>query len=266
MFAIIEVVRNEKSVLEKAILRLIPLQPELIKVAVKNGAPYFIIRVTDSKKIPWDDITYLVGRCSSNILVPNDTYVPKEVRSKCFTPTALPIVMLSNTVTDLFRNSKRKLSIGIVDRHAILAKRIFEYVGFSSEITVITDYPLRYDAISYEMNTRFGISVYISQEVKKTEKCDFVISEKAVDSTMCFCIDAQGKKNCIELFDFSLPPVYEQKIPKGVDRDLFSAALFELCGVRRIGELKFKKIKIGNTVLLTDEIKNRSVIIPTCLR
>ncbi len=264
MFAVIEVNRKDKSVFRKLISSLSCSQPELIKVAVKSGAPYFIIRVSGSKKIPWDDITYMVGRCSSNLLIGKETKVPDELKKRCFSPKLLPLLMLSNTATDMLKGSAKKLNVGIVDPFAVLNTRIYEYADFSSNITVVTKKTSDYIGICEELTDCFGIGASVTENIDRIKNCDIVISEKGVEAEICFCIRGNGSKNCFEFFDFMLPPVYEQKIPNGIDREDFAGALYELCGVRRISELKFKKVKLGENVFFVDEIKNRSVILPTC--
>ncbi|MBQ3151780.1 MAG: hypothetical protein IJB86_11110 [Clostridia bacterium] len=258
MFSVIEIVDNKRG---KLFFPFIRKPPELLKVAVKDGAPYFKIKVQKYKKIPWDDILYMAGRCASNVIVDEKIELPFDLNVRRFVPEILPMKILFNTVHDLldFLNIKKAI-IGINDPDAKYCDFIALMVRYCSEIRVLTYNNQKYEDVCLQIFDEYGLSVILTEVTDSLKKCDYIISEKSTDESITFSLYGKDdSRMCAEVIN--LPPVYSQKLPEGVGELTFASALYELCGVKRLGKLRYSGIFVDGKYCFINEIENNSKVL-----
>ena len=256
MFTVIEFSDNKKGRFKKLFCRIVHEMPELTKVAVNGGAPYFKIKVSDNKKIPWEDILYMAGRCASNVILKDEVQIPKDLKIHRFVPKEFPLITLSNTVKNILSDCNiKKKKLGISDADAVLVNRIEGFIDFVSEITIYTKETDKYLGVCERLMDEYGISIVLSDFENSLCLCDVVMSENAFEDIFCFCINKGTSENAFELSDVALPTFCKQKLPDGISDEYFAAALFELCKVSSLGDLEFQTLKFNNEIITYTELK-----------
>lgn len=230
-------------------------EPELKKITVKNGAPFFLLKVIKDKngEVDYEEICKILGRCAKRLVVSCDEDVKETDCIGLFKPDILPDLILFNSGVRLAGayvkdKGDNKLTVGIIDLNAALKERMIPLVQLFNNIKVITQKPQNYEPVCEKILDEWGLPVLITDSESSISDCDFIFSPfKSENSVLSNCIAIRNRENgSLTKFageGITLPREYSELIPENVDALIFASALFELCGVTALSNLCFDKMK-----------------------
>lgn len=204
------------------------------QVAVKGGAPFRVISVVPSKKgIDWQKVSLNCGCCSRSIVLAKNVDLPPNSPLVVFKPSVLPLLLMLNSAVQFASVSGKPFcsSALIVDRFAVLADYVHRLVPFAAKIRVVTDNTELYRRTAGELLNEYGFALVTERCIDENEKFDFAVAEQSVkNARVNFACE---KIAACQLDAFS---DYLKLCPPDTDRLTFLSALFECCGVKKIGE------------------------------
>jgi len=237
MFAVI-CVEKEKRRLRKQRCRV-----EAVQTAVRGGAPFRIITVTQGAKgLDWHRIATAASCGSRNLLLPKGLSLPDNHYLNLFKADTLPLLIMLNTAAQkLERDDAAKRSLLIEDTNGVLPDYIDRVAPCASKIKIITDNPQAYFGAGIRLMERFGASPIICNSINKNEKFDAAVSkEPSENATLNFSVSSITADGTPEI-----PEPYLRLCPEEIDRFEFLCALFECSGVRAIGEITLNDLLSG---------------------
>lgn len=264
MFTVLHLERENPRGWARLIWRLHPPQPELVRVAVKSGAPFFILRVrTAGKEPPWDEILYMVGRCASRILTDTQLNLPKSQNIRMFIPRHLPLIAAMYTMADVLRRSQippQNCKIGVYDPLGTLCGRAETLLQCASDVRVCTTSTTMYDEESRRLMRLCGAGLTVGETTELFRGCNILLCTQAdILPANVFAFACQGtpRENVFLCSDLHIPEPYRSQVPEGVDPTVFASALYELCGVRSLAQCRFGTIRRADEILTADEAAKR---------
>ncbi len=258
MFSVLQISAREKDILSRIRERFSPSEPEITETAVKNGAPFFIIRVKDSPKgLPWESIRRNAGRAASRMLLPGAIEPPPGYDIERFEPAVLPVKLIFNSACEALKHCGVKpalLSAAVVDFDAALAgdiARLFKYV---STVKAVTSRPKPYEEAAETIMEDCGAALVITDDPSSAVNCSLVITAQSAAPTGCekgavfaaFPPSGPLPENLVTGFGVELPAHYANYGLSGIGSLEFAAALYELCGVKSLGLLAWESLVIGS--------------------
>ena len=240
MFAIIRM--TDKN----TILRKSEIKSE--RINLPSGDAFFTV-TTDKHygKIPWLRLEKCLGILRQDIVTKEIITIPKGINITKFFPDILPRLILINSATDYIIHHKhhfRNKSLTIFDERAIYHNYAEQLLPFFRSIKIITPLPDSYKSISEKLLKVYGFSLVVSDgETKNSEviiahSCKVPIYYEGtlftneniylMNSALC-----TGR-------EIELPDKYERLRPTDIDPMLFASALYEKCGEKELGKLRYK--------------------------
>ena len=240
MFCIVRITEEEKGFFSKLKYLFNRRLPQLEKINIKAGAPFYYLEIS-KKQIGNNNeiLSKILGRCSQYIIPCRDTVITDNSYIKKYIPTVFPSIMLINSAVNLLLNKsydKSKYSIAITDKNAQFVKYIEEFINLASVITIYTDNGFSYNQLAEELYLKYGASLIIKSTESMDYNSDLTVST-GYDESIVERIDGKLIKLTGEYFE--LPAEYEKLRPAQIDKILFSSALFELCGVKSLESMKY---------------------------
>ncbi|MBO7318456.1 MAG: hypothetical protein J6V06_00365 [Clostridia bacterium] len=240
LFAILQISENN------TILRKPEIKSQ--RVNLPSGDAFFIV-TTDNHmgKVPWKRLERCIGILRHCMLLPEDIPIPDGINITAFTPEILPKLLLINSATDYIKNQKeffRSKSIAVFDRDGIYQAHIQMLIPYLKNIRVITDKIDMYNSISEKLMADYGFSLVVSD--KDYFDCNAVISHKCdvpvYFSGTVFTSEKKYLMNAEVLLgsEIELPDEYENLCPENIDIVLFASVLYEKCGEKCLGKLRYK--------------------------
>ena len=202
--------------------RLRRARPQLSKVAVPGGSPFFILRA--AARFPASELFRLAGRCAPVVLT--DLPIPPDVPVRRFTPNAFPQRRTANALLCLLRDaalSPQRVTIGIRDPQGALRGQVCAFLPYAADVRIVTRNAGAFDADILCAVREWGAGLTAGEDDALLDDCTILMDEK--------CCTVQDRLS-IAPTPVVLPPVYEARRPQLVQPEMFAAALFELCGVQ----------------------------------
>lgn len=245
LFTVLDIVEEDLSVVGRFFRRMRREEPELSKVAVRNGAPFFLLGMRAIRgEIPWDKILQKVGRCASRILAREDLILPERVPFRRFTPEYLPLCTAENTLCEILKLSEirpQKISLGIHDPNGALRGRLSALVPYCSDLRIVTNKTNDFEEECRRILENSGAGITRTDDLSALRSCNLILCRDAslIPATDGFLFSAMPSPlpNCFYGCSLTLPQSEEALRPSFIDASLFAAALYELCGVRRLSTL-----------------------------
>ena len=240
MFAILQISENN------TIMRKSEIKSQ--RINLPSGDAFFIV-TTDRHmgKIPWKRLERCLGILHHCMLLPEDSTIPDGINITAFTPEILPKLLLMNSAADYIKNHKeifRSKSIAVFDRDGIYQAHIQRLIPYLKNIRVITDKIDMYNSISEKLMSDYGFSLVVSD--KDSYDCDAVISHcckapvyfsgTVFTNIKKYLMNAEVLSGC----EIELPDEYENLRPENIGRVLFASVLYEKCGEKCLGKLRYK--------------------------
>lgn len=255
MFGVLKIEKRKKGFVNSLKYILNKPSPSLQKITVKNGAPFFILTLTELKdgEIDCEEVYRILGRCAKRLVIGRDTEIPETDYVGVFKPTLLPYLMLFNSAVKLSasfvgESHTGKLTACVIDENGILKERIIPLISLFDNIKIITDKPRCYDDVSEKILDEWGLPILITDNYDSAADCDFIFSPfKVKNAALSNCAAIRNHDSgALTRFwgeGITLPPDYSSFIPENVDPIIFASALYELCGVNALASLCFDKMK-----------------------
>lgn len=237
MFATI-CIENEKKRFRKR-----KCSVDAVQTAVRGGAPFRIITVTQGTKgIDWRKVAIAAGCGSRNLLLPKGIVLPESPHLNTFKADTLPLLIMLNTAAQRLKNDEAtKRSLLIEDINGVLPDYIDRVAMCASKIKIITDNPQAYYSAGVRLMERFGASPIICNQTGKNERFDAAVSKEPLENAnLNFSVSAITADGTPEI-----PEQYSRLCPEEIDRFDFLCALFECSGVRAIGEITLNDLLSG---------------------
>lgn len=249
MFVVLQPEERENTLLSRIADYLHPFEPQLIPIAVKGGAPFFIMNCPVKKgcgadisdTVSWQKIAASVGRCASRMLIPSWIEIPCDCGISRFVPKYLPHRIALNSAAAKLRScqlSPAEITVGIADSLGILAGDIEQLVMLASTIIVVSNRRSKYEEVAVTIMEKYGAAIVIADDLSALSECNFIVTtddRMIPPGTNCTVLCAQtDNPQFIHITDAELPFEYQKMLPYGIDALQFASALYELCGVRRM--------------------------------
>lgn len=258
MFAVLEI-DSEKSGHQIPFFR-VKKQPKPVmrKVEVTGSVPYLIVTAKMIKKnIPFCDIAEVCGRCASRMIIPKNIELPERCGLREFVPSYYPHILTLFLAADVLRKCKteaRDITLSVIDKKGILINHIEFIVKLAGTIKIITT-NRNYSNLAENIFDKYGAAIIITDNKNALDKSDIII---AVDTDELSgdekgLIFTYGKprirglsQNIICGGDVCLGGEYTKYLPMNIDMLQFASALYEICGLKKIENLKFEKLFLND--------------------
>lgn len=259
MFVVLQTEEHAKGFLQRLREHISPDEPVLTKIAVRNGAPFFILTVKKKKHgVQWEDVAYAAGRCAPRIVAAENLEFPENGTIRRFVPEHLPFVMLFSTALEVIKKSgipPSDVSIGVVDRRGILIHVIGKAAACACVVKVVTDRAERYEKASEKLMDECGASLIYDSEEEQLRGCNVIICNDRIEArngdAAVFSVSDSGimqdSDRSFTAGSAELPKEYASILPDGIDPMVFASALYELCGVRRLEHTHYSTLFCGKT-------------------
>lgn len=253
MVAFINVREQERGFLKRLKHRLNKKCPELRRIAVRGGLPFFVLDVVARGGVlPWEEIEAVIRANRLKLALPESINPPPGVRLPLFKAEEFPRVVAYRTFLELlsrFRLPAQKRAVGVIDLRGSMVNEFAELVELAGEIMIITSRPYLYENLCEWAMSERGAAVTVSDDINRAEK----IKTLFLPNALPFNIGGSGGVfSCAEIKSesrrvlcgegVSLPQRYLSLMPEGYDTFNFAAALYEQCSVKSLERLAFEKI------------------------
>ncbi len=217
------------------------------RISLPSGEAFFIVNISCRKgKVPWKKLEKCLGILRKDVVLPDGIKIPDNVNITAFKPDIFPRLLLINSAVDCImkKGLSHKESLCIFDERGIYTDYIEKLINFFSSVKVITPFAQKYEDISRKLLRDYGFSLIISSQGKCgsgtviSHSCDVPLYFKGRIYT--------GERKYLmnaEVFsggDIELPEEYERLRPENIGRVQFAAALYEKCGLEKLGELRYR--------------------------
>lgn len=229
---------------------------ELRRVNIPSGEWFYRVIVTEYRgQIPVKETAEELKRLKKSVIFevnfPND----ESTEMLEFEPSEFTAQLLFNSARNYIEEMKLeplKSSLTVFDPSGFYSEKLSSVVPFFSKIKVYTKEVTLYGVTAERLMADYGISLAL---------CDR-FTGKVPDSTVIICPGEVPFCNfykgilftnaeelppcgaCLRGSGVDLPGEYELLRPEGIGKLHFAAALYEKGGVRRLGELSFRKLRL----------------------
>ncbi len=229
---------------------------ELVRVKVPFGDSFYRVTVTEYRgQVPVEEVCEKLRRLKGSVIFNLDFPTDERTEELEFESKELSSLLLYNSALEYIKNlgiPALKSSLAVFDPTGIYADHIFKAVPLFSKIQVCTGKPSAYKRTQKELMESFGMCLTVGERFTSAVKdCTAVISPDEVPFSSLyaglFFTNAPTQplcSYCIRGDGIALPGEYELLRPRGIASLHFAAALYEKAGVKALGEMSFKKMRL----------------------
>lgn len=241
MFCVLSVRERNKTLFERIFGKLLVDDFSVKTIPVYKGAPFFTLDITTSKKeINWENVIFAVGKCASRLILNGDLKIPDNLNIGIFKSQTLYNKMMKNTFLQILENNKNKLfPISVKDKNAENTEFVKQLSQYASSMSIFALNKEKYNNICEEITDETGMC-----PVLRSDFDDLKI--KINTETLAMTVHNNENVNISSGVDFSVPTIYENLLPDGINKYDFYSALYELCGVFSLGDNIFDTIMVNN--------------------
>lgn len=229
-------------------------QPEIIveKISFSGCAPFYAIKAKRHRgAVPWGEISRVAGRLSSRGIFSSELEIPEGASVERYCPEALPLRILFNSSLDIIKKLGTdclKSSVTVFDENGYLTDLIEKLVFLCANIQIITSCTDIYEKTGRYLFEKYGVSPVITAcGGREILKSTYIITPSCAELSAFFkgvVFTLENKRglwtSVVFPKEISLPEKYRQYLPSGTDALCFASALYELCGIKELSDLKFK--------------------------
>ncbi len=244
MFCVLKVQKRRNTLFEKVFGSFIKDEYDVQTIPVFKGAPFYLMNITLGKRgMCWEDVITAVGKCSSRLVTNCEIALPQNVNVGLFKSEVLYDKMMKNTFIQILENNDTKnhpVSVSISDEKAEYTEFTKRLSLYASTLTIATQNKEKYFSVCEEITENIGLC-----PVLKTDFDNAKVKINTCKNIMTIDYDGQFL-NIDNGENFTVPQIYENLLPDGVNKYDFYSALYELCGVFSLGNCIFENIYVNN--------------------
>lgn len=229
---------------------------ELQRINVPLGDAFYRVYVTEYRgQVPVEETCEKLRRLKGSVLFNLDFPTDERTEELEFEGKELPALLLFNSAVEYIKGldlPPLKSSLAVFDPTGIYAEHIFKAVPLFSKIQVYTGKPSLYKQTQRELMDGFGMCLTVCDRfTSAVSDCTVVISPCEVPFSSFYSgllfTNAPSQPLCSHCLcgdGIALPGEYELLRPQGIAAMHFACALYEKAGVRTLGEMSFKKMRL----------------------
>lgn len=229
---------------------------ELQRINVPFGDAFYRVYATEYRgQVPVEEACEKLRRLKGSVLFNLDFPTDERTAELEFEGRELMSLLLFNSAIEYIKSlglPPVKSSLAVFDPTGIYADHIFKAVPLFSKIQIYTGKPALYKQTERELMDRFGVCLTVCDRfTSAVSDCTAVISPCEVPFSSFYAgllfTNAPSQplcSYCLRGDGIALPGEYELLRPKGIAAMHFACALYEKAGVRGLGEMSFKKMRL----------------------
>ncbi len=250
LFTVVDLKNEKKTKTQRFFNYFKKANVKIKETEVPFGKSFFISEAEIHRgKIPWKEIKE--SSESENFILPFE--LKENAPIKEFEPKILPQRMLFNSALDYIEKLNlppTKTRFTLVDPKGVLIESLTPVLKLASLITVITKKEQEYTELSDRLFEAYGISLMIRSAYHETKRENsFLFDYKGEGIPLSYKGTAFSKEKkhllngkTLTPGGFNLPPEYENLWRKNTDKLQFASALYELSGVKALGNIRFNEL------------------------
>lgn len=203
----------------------------------------------------WAEIRHAAGREAGRLLLPNGVLPPENCRIRPFEGKVLARKLMTSTALKLLKTvavNPRLMRIAVYDPRAVMPDLPLSFLSYAADVRVVTDCPDRYTQQKYMAMEQCGAVLTVEESVRALEGCLLILAPDGLPEENGFGLSARGlalsaksgecptggsgRNRVIDGYFPRAPKNILETLPKGCDAETFLAGLYELSGVKEIGE------------------------------
>ena len=257
MFTAVSIMRPESSIFSRMRYRIFPPKTSVKKITVSKSCSFYLIEAAVKKnEIPWEEIKDIAGRSALRLVLPPDISPPEGSGIGKFFPDRFERIVMMNTmlyILKMCRFPPQKLRLSIIDWNADFLGSVGKLSESASLVRIITNKPKKYEKAAETLMEEKGAALMISDDISSAKNSNIVfapfgISEEADFSEETYLFVC-GEYECgggiiIKPAEIALPVEIADFLPQGHSPTCFAGALYEMCGMRSLEKLIFKRINV----------------------
>lgn len=216
-------------------------KPQVREVRVPGGLPFTLIRTAFVHgRVDSEAVSTAAGNYSRRMLLPERA--GDIAGTERFDSSRFRKLVLFNTAAYILRQSLdcgERLSLCVADRSGVLAGKLSHVVPLVSDVRVMTDNRAAYNEDIAGAMEEFGAAVRFCEKADADIVID--LDSSGADGRVIFSFE-KG----FSFFGAELPICYASLKPAGIDTLDFAAALFELCRISTLGDLRGAELTLNS--------------------
>lgn len=253
MFAQLSIKQDNRSGFLRALDRIREPRVTDERVILSGALPFHIVKTRMYREeIPWLYVEQAAGMRCGCMLLPEGITPDEDSIITPFVPKALPKRLLANSAVTAIKKLRLRPSdvcLTVYDDGTI-SDIIPKYVMLAGSIRVITDKPELYGELSEELMHSHGFSLVVgSSEDAATLDSTVIISPEYRKSLegyrgVLFTCDRAAPLGATVMRGrgIKLGEKLSELVAEGVDKVSFASALYEKCGLTRLGDMGYEYI------------------------
>ena len=210
-----------------------------MSVSTENGLPFYMLDVYSGRNgFDYSSIEEKCGNYTSRIVAPREITLPDKTNLRRFLPGISNGIFIFNTALEMIKKASpepEKVSVTVIDRNAVMCRKINALLPLASPVRVVTSRPERYTEICREIYEEYGASVIVRAAYEPSSKKDIVIccdgtSNDAMNDAAVFSFK-RGIYGKIRFWGSEIPlaQAHKEIVPDNIRTTDFAAAVTELC-------------------------------------
>lgn len=238
---------------------------DIERVEMKNAAPFFVMSCPKYKgRVPYNTVAVAAGKMKNKIVVPEDLMLPENVAITPFSGRKLKRQLLINTALKILSSAQSEClntKLTFIDEFAAYTEKIDKFAECVRELTVLTNYPERYEMTAQKLVQCYGVSLKVKKGTFFDGQQGIVISDKSENVTPFFkgLIFTNSEKfpvcsHAVIGNGVNLKKYTDYDFPIEFDSVDIGEAMYELCYAGKLGNLCYETVSFDETERTYEEI------------
>ena len=245
------------------------------KSLFKKNEPFSVKRTVIPDKAVFDEITlyYYRGKADWQALrrrigglygatLFSDGFIPeKGSRIFEYKSERLRSFMKMNTAVEILEKSKKSpqsLSVAVIDRAGEYQSCVEKVIRCAAGITVMTENTEGYSLFAEKMLMKYGAAIRLFPPSDAKFSADLTVNLSS-PSQADFLFSRPTGSIKMNGGSFTVPDLYRQYLPDGVDGYAFLSALFSLCFVTELCGMKFRSLILGGREISLETLDTEGI-------
>ncbi|MBE6827377.1 MAG: hypothetical protein E7514_02020 [Ruminococcaceae bacterium] len=254
MFAVINVLKDERRFIKRIKNSVIKPKPELCRVNIKDAYPFYYLEICEKQLInDYSVIKQLFGSGIKFYICCNSYRLPSDFPYPEFKSNAFKEKLLINSSLDCIGGLNTKdMNLCVIDPKAQYTANTDDFIKNCKNLTVITYITQKYKMIKQDIFNKWGATVILKDSITGLEEYDCVISPSFLKNYLiCNSMLLKNGRGETELYKGSktdCPDYIKHLIPHSADKMQFLSALYEISGVKCLENCRFTDFRAIKTI------------------